>query len=1028
MSNWTSEQFEAINKENTNIIVSAGAGSGKTAVLKERVIRKLKEGINIDKLLVLTFTNAAAYEMKARIRSELLKDPNLKDQLALLDSSYITTFDSFALSIVRKYHYILNISPNVKISDSSLLNTKKEMIINDIFNELYTNKDGLFLKLIKDFCLKDDQNIKDYILKINDKLDLKYDKENYLNNYIDNHLSDIKIQDDINLFLNILKDKVSKINTSLSIISNYVNNDYYHKLYSSLSPLINASLYEEYKMGVKMPNLPKGTISIVKDEKEKIKKLCDDIKDICIYKDTEEIKKSILLTKDYIKIIIYIIKELDKRIKAYKYENDLYEFVDIANISIKIIKENKEIREELTSSFNEILVDEYQDTNDLQEEFISLISNNNLYMVGDIKQSIYRFRNANPNIFKEKYNQYKNNIDGYKIDLNKNFRSREEVIDNINLIFDNIMDESLGGIDYKSEHRLILGNLDYKKIDNQNNSLEIYNYKYDKNSKISKAESEIFIIAYDILDKINNNYKVLDNNTKTLRNVTYDDFVIIIDRSSNFELYKKIFNYLQIPLSIYKDEKINETNDILVIKSILKLILNIKNNNFNEDFKHSFMSIGRSFLFELNDKQLFSYLVNNSYIDSIIYEKCYKLALLVNNITIDKLLLLIFDEFNFISSIIRIGDVDNYLSKYDYLIENAKSLSNVGYNLDNFIDYLENYFNDDSASLVKLKNVDSKACKIMTIHKSKGLQYNICYYPSIYPKFNINDLKELFYYDNNYGLIIPYVEEGIGNTIYKTLLKDKYLREEIEEKIRLFYVALTRCREKMIVIADIEEYDYELDLDIRLNYRSFKDILLSLYNYLKPFIKDINLDNYKIESNYKISNLNYHTKIPKSKLIINNYLINIDSNIIKKSSYSRKTKTLLTKEDIESIKIGNNYHYYLKMIDFNNPIFTNIDNKYQNKIKNLLNNELFKDLNNAKIYKEYEFIYNSNNEEYHGIVDLIIETNNEFKIIDYKLKDIYKEEYILQLNGYKDYFKGLTNKEIKLYLYSIMDETYKEIS
>ena len=174
--NFTNEQLEAINKSGTNIIVSAGAGSGKTRVLSERVLRILKEGTHINELLILTFTNAAASEMKERIRKNIKKNKELINELDLLDSSYITTFDSFALSILKKYHYLLNISSNVKIVDSSLISVKKNEYIDQIFEEYYKNEK--FINFITTFCVKDDKEIKQSILEISNKLDLKINKEN----------------------------------------------------------------------------------------------------------------------------------------------------------------------------------------------------------------------------------------------------------------------------------------------------------------------------------------------------------------------------------------------------------------------------------------------------------------------------------------------------------------------------------------------------------------------------------------------------------------------------------------------------------------------------------------------------------------------------------------------------------------------------------------------------------------------------------------------------------------------------------
>jgi ATP-dependent helicase/nuclease subunit A len=235
--NWTNEQLLAINEDNKNIIVSAGAGSGKTAVLTERVIRKLKNGVNINNLLILTFTNKAAQEMKDRIRSAISKDDSLKYQLDLIDSSYITTFDSFSLSIVKKYSYLLNISNNVKIADSSTLFLETKKIIDNIFDDLYKEKNIDFLNLIDSFTIKNDNDIKKYILNINKSLDLKYDKIEYLDNYINDMYSDDKVNSLITEYVCLLKRKIKDIEKLLDEISYCTDVDYFSILNQSFLPL-----------------------------------------------------------------------------------------------------------------------------------------------------------------------------------------------------------------------------------------------------------------------------------------------------------------------------------------------------------------------------------------------------------------------------------------------------------------------------------------------------------------------------------------------------------------------------------------------------------------------------------------------------------------------------------------------------------------------------------------------------------------------------------------------------------------------
>ena len=187
MPTWTKEQQQAIDEEGTNIIVSAGAGSGKTAVLTERVIRKLKSGIHINELLVLTFTNAAAAEMKERIRKAIRKTPGLEDEMNRIDGAYITTFDSFALSIVKKYHTVINCTNNIQITDDVVINIKKQELLDQILDEKYLLQDKRFTKLIHDFCYKDDKELKKALLDIYQKIELKYDKEKFLATYLENY-------------------------------------------------------------------------------------------------------------------------------------------------------------------------------------------------------------------------------------------------------------------------------------------------------------------------------------------------------------------------------------------------------------------------------------------------------------------------------------------------------------------------------------------------------------------------------------------------------------------------------------------------------------------------------------------------------------------------------------------------------------------------------------------------------------------------------------------------------------------------
>ena len=757
---WTSEQLEAIDKDNTSIIVSAGAGSGKTAVLTERVIRKIKDGVNINELLILTFTNKAALEMKERIRKSLKKYPEFKSQLDLINEAYITTFDSFALSILKKYHYILSLSKNIKIADSSLIYLKKQEYINDIFENMYECKNDLFLKLIDDFCIKDDKEIRNSILDIYNSLSIMIDKKNFLNNYIENFYSDESINKYIKEYEDLIYSKQEKLNIYLEEVSN-IDNEYYEKIYNVIIKLIESNNYDEVKnnLDFRLPNLKKESDEELKNIKENISNTIKEIQELTFYDSREEIYNTIISTVDYAKIIIEIIKVLDVKITDYKFKNNIFEFNDISMMLIDILKNNNDIRLEIKNSYKEIMVDEYQDTSDIQEALISLIENNNVYMVGDIKQSIYRFRNANPDIFKEKYRKYSEGNNGYKIDLNRNFRSRKEVLDNINLIFSHLMDLKIGGASYTDGHEMIYGNKSYDDMNVVNYNMDILNYCFDKNMGFTKEEVEIFIIADDILNKVKNKYQVVDKKTFMLRDCTFNDFAILIDRSTNFDLFRKIFEYKKIPLTIYKDEKLNNGDEIIVIKNLIKLILKIYNNTFDKEFKYLFVSVARSFVFKLSDNDIFKMFTDDNFKDNQIYEKCYLLSKYINTYTSSMLIDKILKEFSIMEKLINLGEVQNRLIRLDYLSDIASNLDNMGYTIEDFSDYLSQLSKNQYDIKFSLSKESPNSVQLMTIHTSKGLEFSVCYFPLLYKEFNLRDLNEKFLFDNKYGIITPYFKE-----------------------------------------------------------------------------------------------------------------------------------------------------------------------------------------------------------------------------------------------------------------------------
>ena len=1025
MPKWTVEQSSAINETGKNIIVSAGAGSGKTAVLSERVLTHLKNKISITDLLILTFTNAAASEMKDRIRKKVKNIPELREELDKIDIAFITTFDAFSLSLVKRYKEYLNISSNIKIIDNSIIALKKKEFLNEIFDELYLNNNTLFLKLLSDLTLKDDKDIFNGILNLNNKLDNIYNKEEILNNYISKFYQIDNLENIFNEYFKLINKKIKEISNQIDNLSIYVDNSFIDKMNSVFINLFNSKSYEDIRYNIynleKLPIL-RNACEEAKKIKEEISSIIKIIKELTKYNSEEEIINSLLATKDYVTIIIEILKKLDNKINIYKKDNDSYEFIDIAKLAIKLLKENPLICEELKNKYKEILIDEYQDTNDLQDIFISLIANNNLYMVGDIKQSIYRFRNANPNIFKSKYEDYSKNVSGLKIDLNKNFRSRRQVIDNINLIFNLIMDEEVGGANYLETHQMQFGLTSYDSVNKENYAMEVLNYNpLDK--KFSDTEIEIFIVLNDIKNKILNGYEIMDKDTNLPRKANYGDFVILMDRATNFDLYKKIFEYYNVPISIYRDTTISDSVDINIIKNIYNLIILIKKKDFGKLFSYSYMAIARSYLFNISDLEILKTIKDRDYSATKIYAICYNLAKDLDNLNNIELYDKIIQEFNFLDRVITIGNVKEHLVTLDSIAKIVSNATSLGYTPEDFLDYLNQVSEEGLDIKLSLNKDSSNSVKIMTIHASKGLEYPICYFTGLGKKFNISDLKDKLYYDNNYGFITPYFNKSINNTILKTLLKTKYIQDEVSEKIRLFYVALTRAREKIILVGSFKEnelaYKKEnlINLEERLKYMSFRDIINSIYKYLTRYVKEIDINSLGLNKDYNLSKLvkefNFNST---SKIIVDNY--DVEEELIANKRVSKVVNKLLSSEEKKNIELGLRMHYLFEITDFNNPDYSMMNDFEKSCLKNFLNTKILD--NNIGIYKEYEFIYN-NKELIHGIIDLLIIKENTCIIVDYKLKYVDDSNYFKQLSYYREYIKDLTGKKTITYLYSIID-------
>ena len=1007
---YTDEQLEAITTPVYNTMISAGAGSGKTKVLTQRVFNHLANNIDVDRLLVLTFTNAAAAEMKQRVVKLLVEDESLdqgikNNQLNKIDSAYIMTFDAYSLFLVKKYHQLLNVDKDIDIADSNIINGITDKYLDEIFEEQYVSND-VFKDIISKYCVKDDDVVKGFVKDLNKKLDLIYDRDSFIAKYNNTFFSDNYLNNELDSYTSLLLQKLKQVDVLLNEISELDDINRYFTCWEGIN---NLSSYEEVRSYVAniAPVRKKNKEEYDEDAlalKDKIKDIIKEINELTKY-DKSTLINDVLINKDYVNCLLDLAEELNRRINIYKKENNFYDFIDIAKLAIEVVDKNDEIRESIKNNFYEILIDEYQDTSDIQELLISKISNDNVYVVGDIKQSIYRFRYANPDIFKKKYEDYSKGIGGKKIDLTNNFRSRFEVLRDINLFFNKTMSSSVGGADYTNGHQLVAGNLSYLK--DEKYKCEILSY--EKQKGIDSAYIEAQLIADDIKQKVHT-FQLKDHLCD------YRDITILVDRSSKFDVFKEVLTANNIPTFIETEEKMSESDLLTVIRSIFKLLVNYD--------KHAYISLERSFLCETSDEDIFNNIKNNIVFDSPTYIKINNIKTNIDTKTISNILDEIMDSFDVYSKLVKIKDVHASNVKIDYLYQLANNLNNLGYTYKDFNDYLVDVFDREDDIKFRIGSEVENAVRITNYHKSKGLEYNVVYYPCLSYSFNQQDKKGDFLFDKNHGIIMPAFinNRGLRDTFIKELYKYNYDLEDIGEKIRLFYVALTRAKEKMIIINSFDEkidpVDYPLDDMTKASIKNYSSMLTYIKNDLNHFI--INKDIPEILENTSTKDI--FTSLTKSNKLVLKPNIEVIPQEVTTSHFSKQAG-LITKDTLDKMELGTKIHYYLEMLDFKNPDYSYVDSKYINKIKQFMNSPLLENIQQAKIFKEYEFMDDGK----HGFIDLLLEYEDKIVIIDYKTKTIDDVHYDEQLNGYRTYIESLSSKPVYCFLYSIIDETYREV-
>ncbi len=856
---WTKAQSDAINALDGSVLVSAAAGSGKTAVLTQRVINRLTIGDNptgVDRLLIVTFTRAAAQEMRERIGdalTELLKkDPtnrNLISQQILLPSAKICTIDSFCSDLVKENFQALSLSPDFKIADEGELELLSKQAMDITMEQMYENDlDGSFKNLGELlFSGRDDSKTAEMAEKLYrnsvsfpfpekwlDSLCLDYEegvgiKESSYGRIIIDHLKNA-LEYCINLADAVIEECGDNEDYA-KVISDAISSDKAQAEYI-LERIVSNQSWDEIRRAVtaysaaRRKNTPKElkedmALSSLIANRDRVKEELKGLADLLCCSE-EEYKDDMQFLRPMIKVLTKTAKVYKQNFDLIKKEKKVADFSDITHFALELLVEetadgwkSTSLAENLKDNFDEILIDEYQDTNAAQDMLFTAISRDNLFRVGDVKQSIYRFRQANPDIFISLKNSYKpydkdNNEYPAKIVLGNNFRSRKGVTDIINFVFSQIMSASCGDIDYDKDEELVFS-AGYNEKDGPSAELHLVEYDKSGEEKVDSNQVQALHIAGIIKQMIADGYTVKDGDGE--RKVTYKDFAILMRATGSGRgvTYADVLRNEGIPCFTEVSGEFLTSTEISLAVNILRVIDNPKQDipllsvmmspvfGFTADEISGFRIKSRrgdiyTCLIGSEDEKVADFLEKIRYWRNL--SVCLRVKELLEEIYSDTALLSVFEATD--SSGIKRGNL-MLLCDYADIYENSGYGSLSGFI--GFIDRLGDKQRDISGSVGTAQ--ESDCVKIMTIHKSKGLEFPVCILASCATDFNKSDEKENLVISQKHGVGIK--RRNIDTFEQYTTLCHKAVKlairkDNISEEMRVLYVAMTRAREKLIMV------------------------------------------------------------------------------------------------------------------------------------------------------------------------------------------------------------------------------------
>ena len=873
MPNYTNEQQQAIDDRDLDILVSASAGSGKTTVLVERLMQEILTGTGVNELLVVTFTKAAAQEMKAKIKSALEQRLNkheklkidLREQLNLIDAANISTIDAFCLDVIHRFYYVIDLDPSFSVlTDETQAALMRERALQEIESEFLENDDQAFIAFYENFAGdRSAESARDLLLDLYNYAMAKPDYRDWLKNlptqyeigddvthsklwqknikpYLLTTFSDLKEKLEQLLATAAMETKeLAKVKDSFQLfdkcLQNYLASIESDENYDKQRELLRSCLFTSFRKSSKwdedLLDFYEECVELKKDASEQV------FTSFTSFYATDEKEQISLLNKGH-QIMAAIVKAelaLIERFDQLKRAENLVDYSDMEQFAYQILSQDTSnsqmARSFYQTKFKEILVDEYQDINPLQERILQLIKKdgqNNLFMVGDVKQSIYGFRQAEPSLFLHKYQEAAKdeNKQDERILLSANFRSTKPVIKLVNQVFDHVLTTDFGGIDYQKEGQLVLGANYYPEKLPQASEL-IYSEKDGQDGSTNTEDedeidsAEIAMVINRIKQFKNENLQVYDTQTKEKRNFKYSDIAILTrSRSDNLAIMQE-FAKNDIPLLVTDAKNYFQTLELTIVLNYLRII-------DNPDQDIPLVAVLRSPLFNFTETDLAKIRVhskNTGFYDALTSyvavndELSQKTKIFLNqleelrhfaaNHRISELIWSIYERTNLLEIMTALPNGKQRRVNLEALYERASSYESAGfkglYQFINFIERMRRSQKDLAQPLVTKEAGDS--VRLMTVHGSKGLEFPIVFYIGLQHRYQMRDLSGNYIINaNNLGLTIRQ-EHYRADTLLKSYDNIAQKQQLLEEEARILYVGMTRARQKLILITEVKNYE-----------------------------------------------------------------------------------------------------------------------------------------------------------------------------------------------------------------------------